>query len=507
MSQVCKLFVVKEEVLATLDNSDCDLQLAKGQIVLVLNIHNANKMVYVALVTMYATSTTTEVDQTDTIKYYSIAPYTYSICPNNEDQDKDIDHSNEINFQYPVDVKRIRSEAEKPQVQLIKANSYRTLSIPPGSYLRLGESLLKMPFGALVEATGIAKDHGKLCPRQLKVALADSAPVVREDIMAIQKKITKDVKTQKRTGKPKKTEEYKKLEKAKTAEKKAKAAEEINDTAIKLQSELTSRRVIAMKTHVPMPRQAAETNWFEVEEPLIGFTSEIFKEEKTRKQALKTARMKAMREAKKDDKIATPEELKVDISQKQYPRGKFYILSSDFEDLETGQLVLVLSPLLANCARNNVNKKVHVVVITMDDRMKMKHAVDRFKLLPLAPTLSFVGPSDHRVRHRLYVEHFQQLSWLPKDWFLKLEPFPIRVPWEILEPKLLTRSRTMFGYGDDGMKQEKTEKQEVHLTLQWPGLKTIRQEMEKLLDADNEEKEWREKWEREMILKKASDEY
>lgn len=70
-----------------------------------------------------------------------------------------------------------------------------------------------MPFGALVEATGIAKDHGELCPRQLKVAYTDSEPAVREDIMAMQKKIFKDVKTSKKTGKPEKTEKPKKLEK------------------------------------------------------------------------------------------------------------------------------------------------------------------------------------------------------------------------------------------------------------------------------------------------------
>lgn len=56
MSQVCNLFVLKDEALATLDNSDYDLQLAKGQIVLVLNGHNTNKMVYVALVSILLAS-------------------------------------------------------------------------------------------------------------------------------------------------------------------------------------------------------------------------------------------------------------------------------------------------------------------------------------------------------------------------------------------------------------------------------------------------------------------
>lgn len=144
----------------------------------------------------------------------------------------------------------------------------------------------------------------------------------------------------------------------------------------------------------------------------------------------------------------------------------------------------------------------------MHDRVKMKHAVDRFKLFPLAPTLSFVGPSDHRVFPRLHVEHFQQLlSCLPKDWFLKIETFPVRILWEILEPRLVTRKRSVFGYGDDGMKQEEIVNEEVHLTLQPSGLRTIREEMEKLLNADNEEKEWREKWEKEMALEEASNEY
>lgn len=144
----------------------------------------------------------------------------------------------------------------------------------------------------------------------------------------------------------------------------------------------------------------------------------------------------------------------------------------------------------------------------MDDRVKMKYAVDCFKLLPLAPTLSFVGPSDHRVYPRLYVEHFQQLqSRLPKDWFLKIEPFPIRLLWENLEPKLVIRHRSVFEYEEDGMKQEKIKREEVHMALQWPGLKMIREEMGKLMNADNKEKEWREKWEKEMALEEASGEY
>lgn len=127
------------------------------------------------------------VDQTNTIKYYSIAPYTHTIGTDNEEED--IDHSNEIDFQYSVDVDRMRSKAEEFQVLLEHATSFRTLSLPPGSYLRLAESPLKVPFGALVEATGISKDHGKLCPRQLKVAHADSKTAVREDILAMLEKI------------------------------------------------------------------------------------------------------------------------------------------------------------------------------------------------------------------------------------------------------------------------------------------------------------------------------
>lgn len=110
-----------------------------------------------------------------------------------------------------------------------------------------------------------------------------------------------------------------------------------------------------MKKNVPMPAQGTEADWFETEEPLVGFASKISKEEKMRKQASKAARFKAEREAKKY--------LEVEVSEKQYPRGKFYTLSSDTENFESGQLVLIVSPLLANCPRNNLNKKVDVLVV------------------------------------------------------------------------------------------------------------------------------------------------
>lgn len=111
-------------------------------------------------------------------------------------------------------------------------------------------------------------------------------------------------------------------------------------------------------TKTARPTHAAKTNWFDPEEPsLVDFTSEIFEEEKTSKQALKAARVKTIQEA-------LEKEPEMEASGLQYPEGEFYTLTSNFADLETGQLVLVVSLLLANARKNHYpDKKVDVVVV------------------------------------------------------------------------------------------------------------------------------------------------
>lgn len=89
-----------------------------------------------------------------------------------------------------------------------------------------------------------------------------------------------------------------------------------------------------MKENAPLPNNAAEKNWFESEEPLVGLTFKRFDGEKTKKQVIKAAEQKAKREARNDRIFALQKEVEMEFPESRYPRGKFYTLTSEFEDLE-----------------------------------------------------------------------------------------------------------------------------------------------------------------------------
>ncbi|QDS72091.1 hypothetical protein FKW77_003358 [Venturia effusa] len=507
-----RFYVLNQATTARSELCTHEELLEEGQIVLLLGSgrkkRNIAESVQIAIVT--TDNTLPEQDDDKSVILYRIAPQTI------DNQEKDT--SGEINAQYMINP-HLTSPSTELVVHVHGVRSLRSLPIQPRSYLKLGPRILRVPFETLTPATAVQQNSeirsdlyltqrsSDMVDKGLRSFFGTPLPLSYWPQYTDEATRTIGLSTAVRES----TEEKTAVEEA--------AVEKTGGGSIQSQSDVYTPNFVCLKTALQKSREAAErqatsTRGQPSKRSLSSrSTSKQHKNVKaTKKGATKKAELRrtlAAREAEatslgEPDNVLPAQQVEGGDIQRSEPRkckpkqpriiAKFYTLTSGIEDLEAGQLVFTLSKVSSKAE----GRTVEVAIVTLDEDVKKKHAADRFTLYPLAPTrtpLSPVASGNHRP---LYVQdHDAVRSHLPKRWCLKVEPFPLRIPWDLLAPKLAKRDQVVDEY-DDGRSEEVFEAKGQHLSMGWPSLKKIWNEMEKLINPESKAGEWGEAWQKEI---------